>query len=824
MVTLIRAFRTPSCEKALLAAWFLSVAVAGAAEVPRGSPDRDPLPRGAVARFGWARLHHGAWLKCLAFSPDGTMLASCGGQYGQRGDILLWDVVTGRLLRSLSGGQRGGAMVTFSPDGKTLVAAGQDRTITVFDVATGASTSRVKPGSHRGNWAQFSPDGSILAVADTSNLYLVDARTGKAVATVSRGSYCTFSRDGKLAAVTSTRDTKVGAQLWDVARRRMIRQMEGKDRRLNIPALSPDGSLLAAGCMYGTDRGSVLLWNTQTGKVVKRLAGQGSYAYWTAFSPDGRLLAATARTGVVRVWDVATGKVTKDLPVGDDRIEAVAFSPNGRLLVAGGYTGQIRVWNVADFSERYSEWGHRGPIVTAAASADGRVIVTAGQDGTARVWDGGSGRQVHKLTPPQGRVLSAAVAPDGEALATHSGGETVTFWNARTGRSERSANVGSQAGAFLAFTRDGGTLLALGTNGSVREIDRATGTVGVVQAGGRQSYTRLAVSDDLEVAASFDRSVIYAWELRTGRAIGAFGVEGVSYLYAIDVGPAGRLIAGDAGQKIALIELDSGKAARQIIVPNRRPGRGQTAFSPDGTILAVGGMDGTVSFWSVRSGEKLGERPGHRGYITVIRYLPDGKRLLTASSDSTAILWDLAGLKKPDGTAATGPDRKRLEAAWGDLASDNATKANEAVFALAAAGPAAVDVLAGRLQSVEVTEEDRVRELIEDLGDERYAVRERATRELSKLGPMAEPALRKAAGDSAGEEVRARAQMLLEAVDDPRQRSGQALRQLRAVYVLERIGSAEARALLAALAQGAPAATLTRRAAATLRRLDSTRP
>ena len=789
---------------------------------PAPDVDVDPPPAGAIARFGWARLHHGAWVKCLAFSPDGRILASCGGQYSQPGDISVWDAATGRLIRSMPGTRMGVTVVAFSPDGKTLVSAGQDRSIHAWDVATGKAAKHLKLGSVRGSWLAFSADGQTLAIADGTNLHVVDTKAGRTLLTVKKGSYCAFSRDGKLLAVTSARDTKFGAQLWDVARRKLVRKMEGDGQRLTIPALSPDGTLLAAGSMYGPDRGAVMLWKTSTGKVVKKLIGHGSYVLWSAFSPDGTLLATTARTGSIRAWDVRTGRTVKDIAVGSDRVEAIAFSPDGKILAAGGYLGQIRMWNVPGFAERHSEKGHRGPVSAVAGSADAGRIVTGGQDGTVRLWDGRTGRQLHTLQGAGQQLSAVAASPDGRVLATCGGGE-VRIWDGETGLPLRSVRTGVPVSQWVAFLPGGETLLALGVTGAVSEVDVATGQVEALQPGGRSSYTRLAISGDLGTAASFDRSLIYAWELRTGRSVGAFGITGVSYLYAIDLDPTGRLLAGDAGQKIMLVELDSGKVARQIAIPQRRVGRGQMAFSPNDETLAVAETNGSISFWSVPTGEKLGERRGHRGYITAMSFLGDGTRLLTGSSDGTAILWSLDGLKKP-APASAKAGTKELARCWEQLASADAAEAQESIFRMIAGGARSVTLLGERLQSVSGPAPERIQQLVRELGDKQFAVREKATGRLARLGPVAEPMLRRALSDSPSQEVRARAQALLATVDDPHRRGGEVLRQLRGVYVLERIASDEARSLLRKLAAGSPHANLTRRAAAALARLELSRP
>jgi len=109
---------------------------------------------------------------------------------------------------------------------------------------------------------------------------------------------------------------------------------------------------------------------------------------------------------------------------------------------------------------------------------------------------------------------------------------------------------------------------------------------------------------------------------------------------------------------------------------------------------------------------------------------------------------------------------------------------------------------------------------VADLGNQRYSVRKQATDTLAKLGPLAEPALRRAKDSATVEEVRIRAKQLLASMDDPQQRAGGPLRQLRAALVLERIGSAKAVAVLRRLADGSPGANLTRRAAEALERIE----
>ncbi|MGB2820883.1 MAG: WD40 repeat domain-containing protein, partial [Phycisphaerae bacterium] len=585
----------------------------------------------------------------------------------------------------------------------------------------------------------------------------------------------------------------------------------------------PDGRLLAAGCVYGSDRGTIMLWSTADGKLLDKLAGLGSYVISVTFSPDGKLLAGASRIGGVCIWDVGKSKVLRELPVAGEQVYAVAFSPDGTLLAAGGLTGQIRLWEVPAWGELHGERGHRGSVVSLAASADGQRVVTGGQDGTVRLWEGRTGIYMRRLAGDHTAVSAVTISPDGRTVAACGANETVQIWDAATGKLRHSVRTRSHVSPWLAFLPGGAELIAFGPNGAASEIDAVSGKVRLLYPGGDSSFTRAALSADGHLVASFDRGLVDVRELRTGRKVGAFGVQGAAYFYAIDLDPSGRLLACDAGQRVVLIELDSGKVVRQIATGRRRVGRETIAFSPDGRALAASEADGAIALWSVRTGEQLTERKGHRGPVTAMAFLTGGKRLLSGSTDGTAILWDLTGTGPTTSPAGADIDANDLKKAWADLASTDATQAEEAVFRLIDAGGRAVALLSERLESVVAPLPQETQKLIAELGHRRFAVRRLATEKLARLGPVAEPALRQAAGQSDSEEVRARARRLLDALDDPHQRSGLIVRPLRAVHVLEQIGSDEARAILRRLSSGSPHATLTRRVAAALARLEQSR-
>ena len=232
-----------------------------------------------------------------------------------------------------------------------------------------------------------------------------------------------------------------------------------------------------------------------------------------------------------------------------------------------------------------------------------------------------------------------------------------------------------------------------------------------------------------------------------------------------------------------------------------------SAFSPDGLCLAVGSIDGSWSLWDVPTGTRLGRWEGHGDRVTSIGFAGPG-RVVTGSDDLTALVWDLRPKEVPAGPA------------WDALGGDNTREAYRAVWALAA-DPRGPDVLRGKVPVAPASAVEKARQWIADLGADRFAVREAATRGLEGLGRLAEPELRAARDRATAEEVRTRLDGLLAKI--PRERVGTEVVHARAVLALELAGTEAARKVLAEWAAGAPGARLTRDAKAALGRLAGPR-
>ncbi len=250
---------------------------------------------------------------------------------------------------------------------------------------------------------------------------------------------------------------------------------------------------------------------------------------------------------------------------------------------------------------------------------------------------------------------------------------------------------------------------------------------------------------------------------------------------------------------------------------------GQLVFHPRGRHLAVNDLDGVHLFDLVTGKEvwtrKLPERvrasttPGT--YSSSMAFSADGKRLATGHTDGTILLWDVE-LPAVKSTPLTAMEIERL---WADLGGADAAAAWVALWRLAEAPDAAVPLLRQHLKPVATAPAAEMTALLADLDTDSFAKREAATKRLKELGLAAEPALRARLDANPTLELQRRIELLLKALAEIPEPLTPALRRdLRAVAVLGRIRTAQAREVLEGLIKGPPSARVTEAARAALGR------
>jgi hypothetical protein len=275
------------------------------------------------------------------------------------------------------------------------------------------------------------------------------------------------------------------------------------------------------------------------------------------------------------------------------------------------------------------------------------------------------------------------------------------------------------------------------------------------------------------------------------------------------------LTAKLAEEFVSVRETATGK-----VLTTLPPGTGLlNAFTPDGRYLLTTNLT-EFRLWEIATGRQVLRRPLEgmsRGpqvptFARCVAVAPDGRSAATSLPNATILIWDLLPSSRLKADLTT----KDLEALWADLASEDAAKAYDSGGRLLSVPETAYAFLDKHLRPA-IDETERIRRLIEALNDDEFPKRQVARKDLEHFGLLAEPELRRMLDGKPSAETRRAVEALLD--DLGTVRSAEERRQMRAVWVLEQIGSGDARKTLERLAGGAPAARQTRDAKLALFRL-----
>lgn len=415
-------------------------------------------------------------VKVLTFSPDGNTLASAG----MGGTVRLWNPDTEKQVRALvqfgltdtnqelPAATRRAVWIdtlAFSPDG-SILASGDHHGITrLWRIRDGSLLSTAKPDTEpmpRSIRAlAFSMDKPIFMTVDwKGTIYSWNVSTGAQLAALtlkgheSWRSALGFSPDGTTL-MTVGWDT---VQSWDINGDREFTPMSlPQSDVVKAYAFSPDGNILAGAT---DDMNTIKLWDLQTGSQHAALAGHTWFVETLVFSSDSRLLASGDRTGAVYVWDTETGLRQQTLEGHQISVKALACSPDGTTLATASHR-DIRLWNIDTGDPRATLIEHEdsGQVDTLALafSPDGETLVSTGR-GKMQLWDVNTHRLLSEIPGHRGRIKVLTYSPDGTTLLTGCGDGTIEMWRTDTYTLQSTIKPHTERVEVLKFSSDGRTL------------------------------------------------------------------------------------------------------------------------------------------------------------------------------------------------------------------------------------------------------------------------------------------------------------------------------------------------------------------------------
>jgi len=536
-------------------------------------------------------VHDGA-VQAVAWSPDGTKLATASMNHGAR----IWDAVSGHAVTPPLAHQGEVYGVAWSPDGTRVATASQDGTARVWNAASGRPVT--PPLAHHGR---------VLAVA--------------------------WSPDGKRVATASGDHT---ARVWNADSGQAVTPPLAHEDRVHAIAWSPDGQQVATA---GDDH-TARLWSALTGQAITPPLAHDDRVIAIAWSPDGRRVATGSYDGIARMWDTVTGQRVTPLLTHKDSVSAVTWSPDGQRVATASADHTARVWDAVSGQALTPPLAHRGKIHAVVWSPDGARVATASEDGIARIWDAGSR---HPVTPPlahKDKVTAVVWSPDGTRVATASDDHTARVWDAGGQPVTPPLAHGNRVTA-VAWSPDGTRVATASFDGTARVWDAASGQPVTPPLAHREVVWAVSWRPDGKrvATASFDGTA-RVWDAARGRAVTpAFAHQGT--IWRLAWSPDGTRVATASSDHTA--QVWDAVTGQPVTLPLAHQGAVWTvAWSPDGTRLATASQDGMARVWNAVSGQPVTPPLAHQRGVGAVAWSPDGTRVATASQDATAQIWDAA--------------------------------------------------------------------------------------------------------------------------------------------------------------------------------------
>ncbi|PTY06021.1 hypothetical protein DB346_01255 [Verrucomicrobia bacterium LW23] len=622
-------------------------------------------------------LKHAGNVIKVVYSPDGKTVLT-----GSRdGTAILWNARTSDKIRTFGKHEKELTDICFSRDGKLIATASRDGTARIWVTATGKQATLPLQHNNPVNSVAFDPDGKwLLTAADGGIVALWDTTTGDPVPRLgsrtrplSAGvAFAKFSPNGNLIVAASGSN----AMIWEVGsgdghptgedadapRRRGTQSLSITcPGEVSAAAFSPDSEQLVVafgGSNASSKRWYAEIYNPHTGSLIgSRMEEHTARIVDASFSPDGNYIATASLDRTARVWDAKTGTRVGQRLEHQLGVTSAVFSPDSKHLLTASVSGNVMLWNVGSSRAEVSPLQQSEQILSITFSPDGKSIATALADSTARIYHIGraSAAPVHMQ---QDGVLKARFNAAGDRVISWGVGSEVFLWDALTGKLISKLPHPDQGRIGAEWSADGKTILTYQAFRAARLWDGATGQP---KGGWLAEDPRLRMAtlspDGSWILTALDRNEVGLFSTADGKQAGDYiDVPGaISYLafskdskrFGVAMAAPGEASDDPVSMKVWTVAplATTDIALGEVHEVPQHEGR----LSPTGDLQLIArsetpgrGDNSAVTLWDFKKSREQNREMRHGDPVTAARFSPDGKYVVTGSSDSTARVWDTA--------------------------------------------------------------------------------------------------------------------------------------------------------------------------------------
>ena len=559
----------------------------------------------------------------VAWSPDGRLLASPS----EDGTVKIW-TRKGKLLITLTEHKDKVTGANFSSDGRLLATASEDGTVKIW--TRNGKLLRTLKGHRDRLWGvTFSPDGQLIATASEDNTIKLWTLDGKEIKTITGHDSAirnvAFSPDGQLMATASEDNT---IKLW-TRQGKLLRTLTGHETRVLSVKFSPNGQLLAS----SSGDKSIKIWNLD-GEEIGTWIAHGDEVNAIDFSADGQTLASSSEDGTVKLWNLE-GTLIRTLMEHKGRVWGVSFSPDGQLLASSSDDRTIKLWHW-NFQLTKILQGHQNIVHKVDFSPKGNAIATASADQTIKLWNL-EGQELGTLRGHNQPVWGLAWSPDGQMLATACEYGTVKLWNLKNQQELLTIVGNNHKATSVSWSPDSQTFASASEDGTVKFWNLEGQELGTLRSDD-EKVTSISWSPNGQIIAeSSENKTIKLWNVQGQELVTLKGHDG--YVWSVAWSPNGKMLASASADKT--VKLWNVQGQELVTLKGHDGHVWSVSWSPNGKMLASVSADKTVKLWNVK-GQELGTLTGDNpAKLFDVSFSPDGSKIVAASENNKAIVWDL---------------------------------------------------------------------------------------------------------------------------------------------------------------------------------------